>query len=237
MEKLSSVQRMERWGYHLLPRVHPSQSGETGLGHGGLIIAIHGRPTGGHFDPERLHLCLRDEDGLARSRTVSWLSPLDKVEHVCPGLVTLTDRSQTRVDFFTSGGSLEPASEPDETVYTLTSAAPILLLSDEKDTIADQVAAEAEALLARIAAHWEPDKNGLSRRIAAIDPLLFHSSMVCSVLTHYEQQGSLQAAFHELYLALRDERQWLVDAHQWPAAPCQLEQILAPHPPERPSAA
>ena len=236
MQKISSVQRMERRGYDLLPRIHPTQSGETGFGYGGLIIAIHRQPSGGHFDPQRLHLCLRAADGLARSRTVSWLSPLDKVEHVCPGMLTLTDRSQLRVDFFTSGGSLEPSSGPEETIYTLTSPAPILLLSEEKDTIADQIANEADALLAKIAAHWEPDEKGLSRRMASIDPLLYHSSMVCSVLAQYEQKGSLQATFHDLYLALCDEQQWLVEAHQWPAAPCQLEQLLAPHPPELPTA-
>lgn len=143
MDEQSVLELMKHWGYFPLPKPHPDSPGYSGL-----PVAIREQPTGKHFDLQTLHLRLRDEKGLARWRTLSWLSPLQAgTDHACAGLITLRDRSDKRVDFFTFGGTLEETSAPGEIVYALRSPAPVLELTAHDETVPDQLASETELLM------------------------------------------------------------------------------------------
>ncbi len=93
MIEQSVLELMKNWGYYPLAKPHPGSPAYSGL-----LVAIRKEPTGKHFDSQTLHLRLRDEYGGARWRILSWLSPLEGVGHVCPGMITLQDRSGKQVD-------------------------------------------------------------------------------------------------------------------------------------------
>lgn len=223
MSEQSLLELMKDWGYYPLARPHPDSPG-----YGGLLVAIRKEPTGKHFDAQALHLRLRDEYGGARWRTLSWLSPLEDTGHICPGMVTLQDRSGKQVEFFTFGGSLEVTSGPGEMVYSLRSPAPVLELNAQEETVSDQLAAETEELLGRIEVKWGKDEKGFSRRLAKVDALQFYLATLASILHRYAQVRILEKAHHDLFATLRGEREWLVEKHLWPAKPLVLENLLAP---------
>jgi hypothetical protein len=98
MNATSVLDEMEDWGYYLLPRAHLHSPGHTGL-----RIAIRGTPTKLHFDPELVRLRLRDKTGSADWTTLELGSPDQGTRRVCPGRVTVRDRLDKRVHFFTFG--------------------------------------------------------------------------------------------------------------------------------------
>jgi hypothetical protein len=223
MSEQSVLELVKDWGYYPFARPHPDS-----LGYGRLLVAIRRQPTGRHFDPQKLHLRLRDEYGLAKWSTLSWLSPLKGSGHACPGLVTLHDRSGKQVYFFTFGGALEATPGADEMVYELRSPAPILELTSHDETVQDQVASETEELLGEIEVKWGEDEKGFSRRLAEVDPLQFYRAALQSLLYRYEHVHTLEQVYHELHDAICREREWFSEKGQWPAKPSALEHLLAP---------
>jgi hypothetical protein len=219
----SVLELMKGRGYYPLAKPHPESPGYSGI-----LVAIREEPTGRHFAPQTLHLRLRDEHGGAGWRTLSWWSPLEGGVHACPGMITLQDRSGKQVEFFAFGGSLEVTPGPGEMIYSLHSPAPVLELTIPEETVSDQLAAETEELLGRIEVKWGKDEKGFSQRLAEVDALQFYLSALASIINHYEQVHILQKAYHELFAALRREREWLVEKHLWPAKPLALEDLLAP---------
>ncbi|MBU0490912.1 MAG: hypothetical protein KKA73_14580 [Chloroflexi bacterium] len=224
MREQSVLEFMKTWGYYLLPRSHPHSPGYTGL-----LVMIRQQPTDEHFDPQTLHLRLRDAQGFAKWRTLSLLSTLPDSDHVCPGPVTLHDRFDKRVDFFTFGGSLAVTSGPGEEVYSLRSPAPILELGAEQ-SLPNQLASETELLMGEIEPKWKGDEDQFGRRLAEVDPLTFYRGALQSMLLHHEhaRTHALGQAYPELYDALQREREWLIAKGLWPAAPPTLENLLAP---------
>jgi hypothetical protein len=223
LSEQSHLELMKDWGYYPLAGPHPDSPG-----YGGLLVAIRKEPTGKHFDAQTLHLRLRDEYGQASWRTLSWLSSLEDIAHVCPGMITLQDRSGKQVEFFAFGGSLEMTSGVEEMIYSLRSPAPVLELTAHEETASDQLAAETEELLAKIEVKWGKDEKGFNRRLAEVDALQFYLSTLASILHRYEQVHILETAHHDLFTTLRREREWLVEKHLWPDKPLALEDLLAP---------
>jgi hypothetical protein len=228
MEEQSILHLMENWGYFLLPKSHPDSPGYTGL-----VVAIRKQPTEKHFDPQTMRLRLRDKYGEARWTTL-WLYsprelPIEASIHVCPGEVMLRDRTDKRENFFVFGGLLEAVHVPGETVYSLRSLAPILKLSDDPESVPDQLASETEALIGELQVRWGSDDEGFARRLTQVDPLRFYVATLETILAHYEQDYTLQESFQEFYLALCSEKGWLIERGRWPTTPSRLEELLAPN--------
>jgi len=229
MEEQSILHLMENWGYYLLPKSHPNSPGYTGL-----LVAIRKQPTEKHFDPQSMRLRLRDKYDKAKWTTL-WLHspaelPIKASIHVCSGEVMLRDRTDKRVDFFIFGGSLEAVAVPGETVYSLRSPAPILELTDDLESVPDQLASETEAFMGELEVRWGSDEEGFAHRLARVDPLQFYLATLQSLLARYEQDRHiLQDTFHEFYLALRHEKGWLMERGQWPATLPTLGELLAPN--------
>ena len=230
MEEQSILQIIENCGYFLLPKSHTHSPGYSGL-----LVAIRAQPTGKHFDPQWMRLWLhwlRDEHEETRWAKL-WIDSPTELSirgsiQVCPGWVVLGDRRDKKVSFFTFGGSLEATSVPGETVYSLRSPAPVLQITEKVDGVPEQLAAETEELIGRLRAKWGVDEEECAKRCAQVDPLQFYVATVNSILTHYEQHHALQEASHEFYLALRNEKKWLVNRGHWPIAAPVLETLLAP---------
>jgi hypothetical protein len=223
MSGQSVLHRMENQGYYLLPKFHPHSPGYTGL-----LVAIRERPTGMHFDPESIHLRLRDIQGVASRLTLDLRTPFKHPRHICPGRVILRDRIDKRVEFFAFGGSLEAASVPGEMVYSLHSPAPILEITEPPESIPDQLAFETEAMIGELQARWGSNDRGFARRLAQVDPLQFYLASLHSIFLRYGQSQALQESFHNLYDALLREKRWLTEAGWWSGTFPRLEELLAP---------
>ena len=129
MDERAVLEAIKDLGYQLLPKTHRDSPGGSGL-----LVAIRKVPTEKHFDPKMMQIPLRDMHGVMKRRSLSLLSSGPDSDRVCPGHVTLSDRSDKRVEFFTFGGSLEIISAPDANVYALHSPAPVLELSADAPT-------------------------------------------------------------------------------------------------------
>jgi hypothetical protein len=140
------------WGYRVFPR-----PGGGNLGYGELAVAIRERPTHQHFDPLRLRFRLLDPEGDVRWRTASWRVPVMDSGRICPGPVTLADRYEKEVEFFTFGGAVDVISNPIALVYLFTSAAPILELTAKANAVSDQLASEAEEIIGRVGEQWQEE--------------------------------------------------------------------------------
>lgn len=222
MNEQSVFALMKDWGYYPVDKSHPDS-----LGYTGLMVAIRKEPTGNHFDPQALHLCLQDEYGLARGTTLSMLSPPESTGHVCPGIIRIQDRTDKRVHFYTFGGSLEMAVQPDEMMLTFHSPAPILELGAHPESVQNQIAAEAGEMLAEIEVKWGFDERAFNRRLAGIDPFQFYLAIMQSLLDRYARVRALKETEHALHQALQREKDWLVSKHQWPAKPPSIEGLFA----------
>jgi hypothetical protein len=175
-----------------------------------------------------MHIHLRDEQGVAKERSLSLLAPGPDSDRVCPGQVVLTDRFDKRLEFYTFGGSLELIAVPDGQVYALQSPAPVLELVEEEETPANQLADETASLLAGAQARWGRNELGFNRRLAEIAPLPLYLGILQSLLEQYEQCHPLEAVYHDLCGLLRREKAWFRSQGLWPHEPYLLERLLAP---------
>jgi len=223
MDEQSILRRMEYWGYYLLPKSHPNS-----LGYTGLVVPIRETPTGEHYDPESIHLRIIEKDKDMYWATFRLKVLFQKSRNIGPGQVTLRDRTDNRVKFFTFGGLLEAVSVPGETVYSLRSPAPILDLNGSLESVADQLAFETEAMIAKQDARWGLNERGFLRRLAEADPFEFYLATLYSILQHYEQYSALRMSFRHFYAALLREKKWLLEADQWPLIPRELNQLFDP---------
>ena len=223
MDKQSILHRMEHWGYYLLPKSHPASPGYTGL-----LVAIRETPTRAHFDPESIHLRIIEDDKDTYWATFRSEVLFQKPNHIVPGQVSLRDRIDRRVQFFTFGGSLEVVSIPGETVYSLRSPAPILDLNGSLESVADQLAFSTEAMIAKQEARWGLNEYEFLRRLAQMDPFELYLAFIHSILQRYQQSPDLRRSFYHFYAALIREKKWLLEVDQWPFLPYELDQLFAP---------
>lgn len=212
MDEYSLAELIENRGYLLLPKAHPKSPGHTGL-----IISMRKHTSEKHFDPVELHLHLADaESGICHRNTLRHSNSCKAVRHVCPGQVTLTDQTDSAIDFFTFGGSLGCTSLQSDFVYKLKSPAPILDLRGSIESIPDQLAAETEALIAEIKVKWKSEEERFLLRLVQIDPFTLYISSIESILTHYHHTKALMDVFREFSDSLHWERGWLQSNGLWP---------------------
>lgn len=208
-------------GYHLLDRPHPHSPGYTGL-----LVAIRETPTGQHFDPEFIELFLSASDQKVGPVKLRLDSSLSGVQRVCAGPIVLHDRVDKRVYFFAYGGTVEATSRNGTTVYVLCSPAPILPMSTGLESVPEQLAAETEALLAKMHANWGQDDQGFVQHLAQVNPLPLYAATIHSVLSTYQKSPSLRESYQSLYKMLFDEKEWLIQLGQWSTTAPDLEDLL-----------
>jgi hypothetical protein len=140
----------------------------------------------------------------------------------------LTDRYDKRVDFFTFGGHLETVTQPDERIIILRSPVPILEIFNDLTCISDQLAFEAEGLLARMHARWTKDDEGFARRLGQAEPLEFYLASLNEIMGRYEHHRDLRSSWPGFYSKLVAEKDWLIQQGRWPDSVTSPEDILAP---------
>lgn len=138
---------------------------------------------------------------------------------ICPGPIAIQGRSGQRATFFVFGGSLEARDEnANEKVYSLRSSAPVLELTSEKSTTADQLTAEVEALWARLQISWNLDDEAFWRQLTKIDSFRLFVATIQTVLDHDKQIPDLHTSQQRqaLHHALQQEKSWLQETGRWP---------------------
>jgi hypothetical protein len=223
MNSQAIIEYVKGWGYRTLPEHHPGSPGYSGL-----VVAIRERPTQQHYDPQRLHLQVRDENGEADWRTMSWLTPAAHSKHFCAGPIMLRDRHGRATEFFAFGGTLQVISQETESIYVLRSGAPVLMLTPDEETLPDQLASEAEELMAEAKAGWQGNDEGFDRRLGDVEPVLLYSAAVHSLLARFQGSDAMMTTYADLAELLEHERAWLIQQGLWPAAPLSVADLLSP---------
>jgi hypothetical protein len=207
-----STTGIDHWGYLLLPQPYPDC-----LGHGGLLVAIRARPTQQHFDPESVRVRFLEPPDTARWATLRLHTPVAGARSVFPGRIILTDHRAKDVEFFAFGGTLEVAAEPMQAVIQIRSPAPVLEITGDTESVTDQLASQAEVVIAELQAGWVMREEGFVRRVAELDPAVFYAMIVQAILQRYERARTLLLGERRLQTVLLKERENRKVVGRWPA--------------------
>ncbi len=111
--------------------------------------------------------------------------PLSHV--VCPGQIVIRSRQEREATFYTFGGTLESEALSGETVFSLRSAAPVLELLPERETVANLLADETEVLFARAEAQQQLSSQQLLDRLVKAGPEAVYLAVLQSLLPKDEE--------------------------------------------------
>lgn len=212
MHESHLANQMEHWGYFLLPKVRVHCPGYSGL-----LVAMRETPTQAHFDPEVMRVRYADQSD-AGWATIKLHSALEDGRHVLAGRIIVSDRVDKRVEFFTFGSSITVETTPHEVIYSVTSTAPILELTDDTENTANQIASEAEGVIAVCKASYAQHDDQVEAKFAVADPMALYVTALRLLIRHYERRQSLREGHHLTYAILTEERKWLLENGQWQTA-------------------
>ncbi|MCS7061124.1 MAG: hypothetical protein RMN25_08140 [Anaerolineae bacterium] len=220
----STVARlMERWGYLLLPDAHPYAPGQHRL-----LIAMREVPTEMHFDPESIRLRMGESGDSLNWSTIRLKYPLYGQRQVGLGRISISDRVDKRIEFFTYGGTIEAIHEHDQIVYALRSSAPILSIDPEMQDFSADLTFETEVMIARAQAQWNGNQAGFAHRLSQIEASQCYLATLRAILDHYQHNQRLRDGFRLFYTALCKEIELLAALGYWSSNTSKLNELLAP---------
>lgn len=212
LTKVDDVQlRLREWGYYLEPADH-----KESLGYSKLVVLVRHTAVGHtYYHVQDIYVgVLGWHHNLYHTTFGS--QPIYMGEHqIPPGQIYLNHHTTNRLSFYTFGGTMEVASYGDEgTLYTFSSPAPILALNAEQWTVADFLAAETEAMLAKLRGQWPVSSDQFAETLLALyNPAVVYMASIHSILQRHHQHMPFDHP--QMLVGLTHEKQWL-DAHgQW----------------------
>lgn len=215
---------MSEWGYYMPPKHHVHSPGYPGL-----VVAVRTHPTGAHYDPASMELCLQTHQSTIERVRLTQRGIGRTPRCVCPGDITLCDRFNKRVGFYSFGAILNRVVGPDITIYALASSAPILSLeADDDNTLPEQLRAETERLLARHRARWGGDNVAFAQRLLAIEPLTLYFAALRSIRLNYTRHPELRCQFSHLFEMIQREIRWQRESGCWVEDGPLLMELMAP---------
>lgn len=194
-------------------------------GHPRLDIIIPAVPTYRHFDPQK-----------AQFRVVSFPNKLEQITihhpwssgkkfHVCAGRIYVSDRIHKQVEAFSFGGELQILSTEEHTVCALTSTAPIFALI-EAHNLPMWLTAEAEILLAKQKAHWDPQHpHDFETHLMTVDPFLLYASCL-QALQDKAWPTQSENNLHGPHF-VKEEIKRLQEERRWPLFDSTLNQLFS----------
>lgn len=206
----SLLHKLETWGHYALPRPHKGSPGHTGL-----LILLRLQPGGRHFDPQSIHIRLQNWDNTPHWTTLAADTEFQQSRRVHPGKLTIQERDGDRVEFFTFGGTLEAEALPGEMVYSLRSSAPILALTMDTETAVDQLAAETQALFAKIEAQHNWREQTLLAKALVYSPEQLYLAMLTTLWRQDEATAVLRQSHPALHHLLAAEKAWFNENDNW----------------------
>jgi hypothetical protein len=226
MINFTDLKQLENWGYSLLPAPHKDSPGFSGV-----EIVMQDTPDPNAFlSPVSLHLHTRDADGHAYWETLHADNKWIPFHYICPGKFHIRDNEGNETTFFSFGASIELEEQDEETVLTICSAAPVLELTPNKQTTANELAEEVEALLARLEARWLVKQNGHKNFFEYLaqtySPLELYITSIHTLLTHFKEVAALRQINPKLCHLLKTEKAYAQKNSQWPENPLNLDDLF-----------
>jgi len=149
-------------------------------------INIYEHPTLNHFDPDHADLYIVNSEKELELLTVFHPWTRRKEYQLAPGLITISDRVEKKIEAFSFGGLLTIQSFPEKTSSLIISPAPILRLEpDNITTMAELLAEEMIKLLAVSKAEYLPKNKDFETRLASIPPLQLYIASLRSIMNIY----------------------------------------------------
>ena len=203
--------------------IHDAHLSHLGIGGWSVSIAPADQPRVNVA--RRVHARVVDPEGdVVESSFEPVVTPAGRWR-VCPGRVRLLTSQDGEWEYFCSGGEIETRLDGERLDCSLRSSAPILPLSSERETLADQLAEEMALRIAEARAGAD-DLNDFDRRLAALEPMGFYTALLADILDDYRDKPDLRRVFHALDAAARQERETLRGAGHWPASPLDWRTVV-----------
>jgi hypothetical protein len=180
-----------------------------------IDLLILDQPSMQHFDPKGMELGVITEFGGVENHSITHPWPWPEQINATPGFVTLRDRKNKCVGFFTLGGMLEIQPHSEYTRCSLSSEAPILNLnrfpgSKDNLTIPFILGLQAQILLAHRRAAWVDDPLAYQAHLSKLDPLEFSGSCINTPIHKFDRfPASTDASAQAFVNFFRDEKERL----------------------------
>jgi hypothetical protein len=163
-------------GYTFSPGRRTSEPGFSSLK---IVICI--KPSELHFDPKSVSLDVFSQANGVNRLTIHQGGAPGSQYQVMAGPVHIEDKIGKVVTAFCFGGDLTiDASDPECTICTLSSPAPILGNFSEH-SVARILAEETQILLAERRSAWEGKEDEYERRLGSIEPLSLYFACLVSL--------------------------------------------------------
>jgi hypothetical protein len=157
------------------------------LGFSSLKIVICIKPSHLHFDPKSVSLNVYSQASGTNSLTIQHGGGPESQYQVVAGPIHIEDKIGKVVAAVCFGGVLMiDASDPECTICTLSSPAPILGNFSEH-SVARILAEETQILLAERQSAWEGKEDEYERRLGAIEPLALYYACLASLQEHLKK--------------------------------------------------
>jgi len=219
MSGSSFTKRLETMGYVTLPRLHADSPGFSGL-----LMLLRRQPEG--HEPQRIDLRLHQWDGRATRTHLHGDTASLSSNAVCPGRIVVSDGHGQDSVFYSFGGALESEAQNGETIYSLRSDAPVLALQTERETVADMLADETEALFARAQAATKLLPGDFLDRLVRAGAAAVYLAILESLLPEGGEPLVPEQHRPEFAAMLVREQAWYRATGRWPLLPRDLPALL-----------
>lgn len=217
---------LQEWGYYLAP---PDHDGCPGYGDLTVLIAPPGRGDGiqpaHYFHVTDLYTAVFGWHNHLYHTTFG-AHPLFWGQHPLPsGQIQLNHHASDHFTFYTFGGEMDVANvEGQGTRYVFHSSAPILALNEQDWTLADFLASETEAMLAKLRSSWSISPDAFDETFYRLyNPAVLYMASIQSILLRHEQHLPFDHA--QFILVLKHEQKWLEEQNLWMAHLPPLEAL------------
>jgi len=182
-----AAERLVRLGFVVVSGSHPEDTGAAQL-----LVALRGRPTLEHFDPELVeHWAI--SAGRGRLVEISRATPLPRRGPYSWGTIRAVDRVDAFNSFLSFGGEVTVAAlDADLTMVVFDSPAPIVRSTGHSQGV-DPLTGEVGAFFARIKVPID-FTSGVEQRIAAMSPRALHGAMLSALQRRYAHAEALREA-------------------------------------------
>ncbi len=189
-------------GFSMLPARRASEPG-----YAGLDIWICEKPSGLHFDPEKVSIYAAGKNGVDNLCLEHPWSGETRLQAVA-GRLDLQDFRGHHLEGFCFGGELSVSVSNLETRLALRSTAPILLNTSGQALrplrAASILIEEFSIVMAERHAYWEQTPGEFERRLAAAEPLKLYAAFLAEVRSRLKAlpapDDNILAALHILRL-------------------------------------
>lgn len=218
----ATLQTLSENGLYALARPHADSPGYTGI-----LIMLANSQHEPLVAPDSVSAWLADRETACQWVQFTAAHPRIGHHQLAFGGVLAEKQQGAMARLFVFGGEVNVQATELGPVMIVQSAAPILAqLNRINDTVVDQLAAQAEVLLAEWCSLHEWTEQEARQHLAHIAPETLYLTCLRAILEKFDPHLSLQRAEPALYTMLQRERAWYEQQAKWHNAALSLEALL-----------